>query len=438
MRPTLRSPRDTARSMSHENVEIVRTRARGAALAALAAVVAGLLLAGTPRAQSEVSPAVQRFAFTRGPAYSRVSHRLFVTDVGGGPFGAVPVAIDWRGRVRWVGRQGSFDTQIRSNGTVLTYDSGAAQFEVRTLGGRLLRDLPSPGRGYTDFHDLISLGHGGYIVGKKLPMLDVYGYGPGCTDIIGTQLQEFDRQGRLRWDWSSRGHIPAVATGRWLPLVRAHRGQAPLAQGVPATGLCDVLHWNAVEPDGGNLILSFRHTDSIFAISRRTDRVRWKLGGTPSTKSLRVVGDPHGNYPLGGAHDPRLLGSRGKLLSIYDDATKLNRRPRAVFYRLNLGHRAARFVGQIHDPAVRAAGCCGSVRRLGPNWLIAWGATKKGRNTRAAVGEYTPSGRRIWLAEWRGVSVYRATPVPASVRWRDWNVRTRPGSLAPRRAGHPR
>jgi hypothetical protein len=425
--------------MSQENVEIARTRARGAALATLAAVFAGLLVTGIPRAQSEMSPAVPRFVFTHGPAYSRASHRTFVTDVGTGAFVSVPVAIDWRGRVRWVGRTGSFDTQILSNATVLTYDSGAAQFDVRTLSGRLLRDLPSVGRGYTDYHDIASLGHDGYIVAKKFPIHDVHGYGPECTGIIGTKLQEFDRQGRLRWDWSSLGHIPPAATGRWLPRAQARRGQAPLAAGVEAKGLCDVLHWNAVEPDGGNLILSFRHTDSIFAISRRTGRVRWKLGGTPSPKSLRVIGDPHGHYPLGGAHDPRLLGSRRNLLSIYDDATNLNRPPRAVFYRLDLRHRVARFVGQIREPTVQVAGCCGSVRRLGHNWLIGWGATGKGRSARAAVGEYTPSGRRVWLAEWHGWGFeYRATPVPASIRSQDWNVRTGLGVVGPRRAGHPR
>jgi hypothetical protein len=47
-----------------------------------------------------------------------------------------------------------------------------------------------------------------------------------------------------------------------------------------------------VEPDSDGLILSLRHTDAIYRISRSDGNVVWKLGGTTTAESLTVSGDP--------------------------------------------------------------------------------------------------------------------------------------------------
>ena len=62
--------------------------------------------------------------------------------------------------------------------------------------------------------------------------------------------------------------------------------------------------------------LSFRHLDAVYLINKDDGEIIWKLGGTPTPKSLTVVGDPEAN-PLGGQHFARLLADG--TVTVYDN-----------------------------------------------------------------------------------------------------------------------
>ena len=121
-------------------------------------------------------------------------------------------------------------------------------------------------------------------------------------------------------------------------------------------------------------MISSRHTDAVYGIDRASGHILWKLGGTSTPESLRVVGDP-ANRLLGGPHDAR-VGSDGRL-TIYDNGKGRPRLPRVVSYRLDLRRRTATYLGQLNDPEVTDSHCCGSARELpGGGWLVSWGTTR--------------------------------------------------------------
>jgi hypothetical protein len=134
----------------------------------------------------------------------------------------------------------------------------------------------------------------------------------------------------------------------------------------------DPVHINSIEPRGqGEIVISTRHTDAVYGIGRATGAIRWKLGGVPTEQSLRVVGDPATRL-LGGQHDARI--DRFGRLTVFDNGKDRPRRPRVVFYRLDLGAGRAIYRGQLNAPEVRRSHCCGSARELpGGGWLVSWG-----------------------------------------------------------------
>jgi hypothetical protein len=271
-------------------------------------------------------------------------------------------------------------------------------YEVRRLDGRLVRIVRARGGAKVDVHELLLLRNGHYLVGRQVVDKSVdatpFGGMPGAG-VIGIAVQEITKRGRVVWEWRSEDHTSLDETGRWWPV--ALRFGAPY----------DISHWNAVEPAGKLLLLSFRHLDAVYAINRRTGRIVWKLGGTKTAQSLRVLGDPLGDHPLGGQHDVRLLPDG--TISIHDNGTNLNRPPRVVRYRIDAKAGTARLVQTFRDPATSPSICCGSARRLpSGDWVVGWGG-------QGFVGGYDHHGRRLFSLRTPGGFAYRANPVPDGV-----------------------
>jgi Arylsulfotransferase (ASST) len=270
--------------------------------------------------------------------------------------------------------------------------------EVRSPAGRLLRLVQTQGS-IIDGHEYRELGDGNVLVDTYVPEdadLRRVG-GPRRAGIVSAEVQELDRQGRELWHWSSRGHISLGETGRWwrnvLSNPRRRQGRETF----------DPVHVNSIDPRGRReVVISTRHVDAVYGISRASGEIRWKLGGSETGKSLRIVGDP-AQRPLGGQHDAR-IGRDGRL-SVYDNGKDRPRRPRVVFYRLDPGNGTARYLGQLNDPQVSRSHCCGSARELpGGGWLVSWGDNP-------LVSAFDGRDRlafRLHLA----ASTFRAVPAP--------------------------
>jgi hypothetical protein len=307
--------------------------------------------------------------------------------------------------VWWYKASGEPDNaQVLSDGTIAFDPVDQANFqtgdyEIRTLTGRLLRVISGADGAAADIHEIQLLPNGNYLIGAQVtyPDVDTSAYGGSISSTVtGIEIQELTPDGDLVWRWNSKDHIGLEETGRWW--------NNQFLDNEPY----DVVHWNSAEPVGKRyLLLSFRHTDAVYEVDRRSGKVVWKLGGTETPESLDVSNDPYGDYPLGGQHDARVQPDG--TITIHDNRTALGDPPRAVRYRVNAEHGTARLVQSIADPDVPDSFCCGSARPLDSgDWLIGWGGN-------GLVGAYDAGGGRIFSLKLAEGFSYRANPVPEGV-----------------------
>jgi hypothetical protein len=271
-----------------------------------------------------------------------------------------------------------------------------ADLEVRTIRNKLLHRFSGAPGSIADVHELLLLPNGNYMFGAQVTYNDdasEFGGSPN-SEVIGIEIQEFTPNGKEVWSWSSRGKIGLEETGRWWDL--------PILDDEPY----DVVHWNSVEKDGRFILVSMRHTDAVYKVDTRTGKIVWKLGGTPTPDSLEVLGDPLGDYPLGGQHDARV--EPDGTVTIFDNRTALTEPTRAVRYEINENKNTARLVESVTDPDVTASFCCGDARLLDSgDWMIGWGG-----NPEAGSAAYDELGNLIFRLTLDVGFTYRATPVP--------------------------
>ena len=308
--------------------------------------------------------------------------------------------------------------QVLADGTVQTargFGDGFGQDarainEIRTLDGRLVKTVGTKGTP-TDGHEYIRLPNGNALVmsysprlGADLSVLPIEGRVDRDKDAsLDGEIQEVTPSGKVVWRWNSSDHIPlSEIPPRWRG--RIARNPHPDPQG---NRRYDTFHLNSIEPWRNQLVISTRHTDKVYGISRKTGEVLWTFGGTRTPKSLKIKGDdPHADYPIGGQHDARITD--GNILSVHDNGTHLGRPPRVVRYRLDLENRTATFVSEVTDEkAAPDSHCCGGSRPFGDGWLVAWGNNPvvSGFDSRDELAF------RLTLP----VPPYRAVPVPDSV-----------------------
>ncbi|HEX6601819.1 MAG TPA: arylsulfotransferase family protein [Solirubrobacterales bacterium] len=271
--------------------------------------------------------------------------------------------------------------------------------EVRSESGKLVRLVRTRGS-IVDGHEFRELPDGNVLLDTYVPeTADLRRVGgPKRAAIVSAEVQEVDPAGEVLWRWNSRGHIGLGETGRWWRNVLSNSRRR-----LQGRQTFDPVHINSIEPRGADeVVISTRHTDAVYGIDRSTGEIVWKLGGTPTEKSLRVVGDP-ANKLLGGQHDAR-IDRRGRL-TIFDNGKDRPRLPRVVFYRLDLARDRAIYRGQLNDPEVTESHCCGSARELpGGGWLVSWGDNP-------LVTGFDAQGRiafRLHLP----ASTFRAVPAP--------------------------
>lgn len=323
------------------------------------------------------------------------------------------IAFDHAGVPRW---WYSPDTralwaQVLDNGTVSWARSFGDGYgldprmahEVRSLSGELIRVVRTKGS-IIDGHEFRDLPNGNVLVDTYAPgtQVDLRPFGgPRSASAVFGEIQEIDPDGRAVWRWNSREYIHLQETGRWWRNVLSNAKRGP-----ENDGIFDPVHINSIEPRGPDeIVISARHTDALYGIERSTGEILWKLGGTETPESLRIIGDPAEKL-FGGQHDARFAADG--TLSVYDNGKDRPRLPRVVSYRLDLEKGTATYLGQLNDPEIKTSHCCGSARPLRDGgWLVSWG------DNPLVTG--FDSERRIAFRLTLAASSFRAVPVPAGV-----------------------
>ena len=97
--------------------------------------------------------------------------------------------------------------------------------------------------------------------------------GPADGRVVEGVVQEIDvPSGRVLFEWHSLDHVAIDESYRSYPT---------------DTGQFDYFHLNSIGVDGdGNLVVSARHTSTVYKLDRRTGEVIWRLGGKKSDFEL--------------------------------------------------------------------------------------------------------------------------------------------------------
>jgi hypothetical protein len=286
------------------------------------------------------------------------------------------------------------DAKVLPGGKLAWWNSTDG-YVIREPDGTLVQHVTAVG--FTDGHELQETPNGNFLLisNEIREGVDLTEYGGTADeDVEEMVVQEVSPSGELVWSWSTNGHIGLAETGRWWPTA--------LSRPEPR----DIIHMNAIAPMGEDAVLvSMRHTDAVYKIDKATGNIVWKLGGTWTPKSLKVLNDPEGAYPFGGQHDVRLMPDG--TITVHDNNTNQGLPPRAVRYSIDEAKKTATLVEEVTDPvAAPSSFCCGSSRRSADgSWLMSWGGT-------SVVAEYDSAGLPNFRLKFAGnLFSYRAVPV---------------------------
>jgi Arylsulfotransferase (ASST) len=233
---------------------------------------------------------------------------------------------------------------------------------------------------------------------------------PRNSQVLESIIQEVDiASGRLLFEWRGLQHIPVSSS------------QEPHAEPY------DYLHVNSIEalPDG-NLLVSARHTWSIYKLDRRTGKIIWTLGGK------------RGQFHIGrGAqfawqHDAR-QPSAGTL-TVFDNGTngpvETEHQSRGLVLNLDERHRTVTLRKAYTPPEPILAGAMGSVQIVSPDrvmvgWGVASQTTEFASDGTLLLDIGLPAGmysyRGLWLP-WQGNPHHRPAVAAGRDRGRDTPV----------------
>jgi hypothetical protein len=208
-------------------------------------------------------------------------------------------------------------------------------YEIYDEQFNLIDTLKNTPKNGSDVHEFQILNNGHYLIGGyQIDTVDLseetFGEVAGSpkTPIKGFVIEEFDRNHELVFSWNSIDHIDPMDTYA--------------AYGFNAQ-LFNYCHGNAIEQDmDGNFLISFRHLNSIYKISRITGEVMWILGGKRS----------HFTFPddtgFSGQHDIRRL-ENGNITLFDNGNTSTPQVSRAVEYHLDTLTRKAHLAWEYID-----------------------------------------------------------------------------------------
>ncbi len=282
---------------------------------------------------------------------------------------------------RTVGRQRDFKVQENGllsaryipwingipGGAFLGYDSTYAVVDTF---------LASPGY-EVDEHELRVLENGHYLLialqARKVDMSQYFEDGRTDATINFTNLEEFDADGNLLLHFDTQEKLNLAEATTIEENIR-NGGRFP--------------HMNAIDVDtDGNLIISCRHTSSLYKINRQTGEVIWKLGGINS--DFTFVNDPL-NGPSG-QHYGRVTGENRYIM--FDNGNQHDPRvSRAVEYEIDTTAMTATMIWEYRHPDGGFSHYMGNAQRLANgNTLINWAVGNQPKAT-----EVTPDGIKVY------------------------------------------
>lgn len=222
--------------------------------------------------------------------------------------------------------------------------------------------------------------------------LSPYG-GPAEATVIDAAVQEQDiATGEVTFEWQALDHIDITET------------RESLVEPDPVVGMFDYLHLNSVDytPDG-DLLVSGRHTSTVYKVDYETGDILWRFGGDNSDFTFD---DPAGipSYQ----HDARL--HRDGRLTLFDNGNEHDPQvSRGATYQLDEEAMTAELVEDLRaEPPVFGAALGSNQRLDNGNQLVSFGSTN-------VMAEYE-DGEPVFTGTFEeGVATYRTERI-------DWHA----------------
>jgi hypothetical protein len=237
--------------------------------------------------------------------------------------------------------------------------------------------------------------------------------------------------------WSASDHISGDEVGwkKW----RAGLGGPDLPIFFdPSGSYSDPFHCNSLdffpspsEKGVGQIMLSMRHTDSLYALNWPDGNIVWKLGGKPSPFRLPNCESRtrREGVLLGGQHDARYvspLPGGGFNISVFDNGNNNKRAGRALLVQIRQDLDCYKIKTIFRDPNNAKSYCTGSFRVLDDGYgLAGWGCSTTGAtlfdpNGNPIVSTSVDVTKSSWaigspIAELRTQLSYRVLPVRRSL-----------------------
>lgn len=220
--------------------------------------------------------------------------------------------------------------------------------------------------------------------------------GPANAQILAGVVQEIDvKTGKVLFEWNSVDHVPFSDSHEPLPS----------SPGEP----WDYFHINAVKVDpDGNILISARHTWTIYKVNLHTGNTIWELGGRQSSFKLGP------GVQFAWQHDPEVVSEngQGETLRIFDNesnGTPVLPASRIITVHIDYHSDTATLVSAFTHPEGLSAPSQGNSQAL-PNGdtFVGWG--QLGR-----YSEFDADGNLLYdVSLASGYDTYRAYRFPWS------------------------
>ncbi|MDQ3879172.1 MAG: arylsulfotransferase family protein, partial [Actinomycetota bacterium] len=203
--------------------------------------------------------------------------------------------------------------------------------------------------------------------------------GPTNGQVLDCIVQEIDvATGEVLFTWHSLDHVGLDQSYQSPPAVDAVGNATPY----------DYFHINSVQlADDGNLLVSARHTSTIYKIDRQTGAIIWRLGGKSSDFKMGK------GTRFSWQHNAMAAGRN--TVRIFDNAsngTSSAGQSRVLWIHLNEQSKTATLQKSITHPDKLSAGSQGNAEALPQSHtFVGWG--QLGR-----VSEFDEAGKLLFDA----------------------------------------
>lgn len=244
--------------------------------------------------------------------------------------------------------------------------------------------------------------------------------GPVKGRVLAGHALEVDvRSGKILLDWNSLDHVGVEESYETLNPAKDY----------------DYFHINSIAVDSdGNLLISGRHTWTIYKVDRHTGKVIWRLNGKRSDFNVA----PNARFSWQHHVRPHAKGT----LTIFDNASANAFKPtlssRALHLRLETRRRRASLVRAYQHPAKFTSAALGSVQILPDgHFFVGWGQqpyfsefAADGRMLMTAQFDAQMRSYRTFAVNWVGYPpgrpavVATKSPIGGFVVYASWNGAT--------------